>query len=121
MKIKHLIFLNLLTKTILNTKVNEVKTKIPCISGLAITSALIVAQNKIPNVSNLVKKAYYDTKVHEIEKKIIDHTHNKYITTLEFNKLTAENFATRWALTDLVTKIDFNNRLTDLNRKNCFK
>ena len=27
------------------------------------------------------------------EKKIIDHVHNKYITTPEFHKLTAENFA----------------------------
>ena len=34
---------NLVTKAILNTKVNEVKTEIPSISGLAITSALTAA------------------------------------------------------------------------------
>ena len=34
----------------------------------------------------------YNTKVNEIEKKITDHNHDKYITTLEFNKLTTENF-----------------------------
>ena len=35
------------------------------------------------------KKTNYDTKVNEIEKKITDHKHDKCITTLEFNKLTA--------------------------------
>ena len=48
---------NLAAKTILNTKVNEVKTEIPSISGLATTSALTVIENKIPNVRNLVKKS----------------------------------------------------------------
>ena len=45
--------------------------------------------------SNLVKKADYDTKIAEIEKKILDHDHSKYITTHEFNRLTAKNFAAR--------------------------
>ena len=39
--------------------------------------------------------ANYDTKVNEIEKKITDHNHDKYITTPEFNKLTAEKFAAK--------------------------
>ena len=43
-------------KTILNIKINEVKFEIPTISGLATTSALTALENKIPNVSNLVKK-----------------------------------------------------------------
>ena len=39
------------------------------------------------------KKTDYDTKFSEIEKAITDHDHsNKYITTLEFNYLTAKNF-----------------------------
>ena len=53
------------------------------------------------------KKINYDTKVNEIENKITDHTHDKYITTPEFNKLTS----------DLVTKTDFDNKLTDLDIK----
>ena len=36
------------------------------------------------------KKTDYNTKINEIEKKITDHSHDKYITTPEFNKLTAE-------------------------------
>ena len=47
---------NLTTKTILNTKINEVKAEIPSISALVTTSTLTAAENKIPNVSNLVKK-----------------------------------------------------------------
>ena len=58
-----------------------------------------------------------DTKVKEIEKKITDHKHDEYITTPEFNKLTAENFAARLAQADLVTKTDFDNKLSSLNRK----
>ena len=56
-------------------------------------------------------------KLNEIEKKIADHKHDECITTPEFNKLTEENFAARLAQRDLVTKTDFDNKLSDLNRK----
>ena len=45
------------------------------------------------DTSNLVKKADYDIKIDEIEKKIPNH--EIYITTQEFNKLTTNNFAAR--------------------------
>ena len=86
---------NLATKTILNAKINEVKVEIPSINNLATNTALTVVENKIPDVSNLVKKTDYDTKVNETEKNITDHIHDKYITTLEFNKLTVDNFVAR--------------------------
>ena len=38
----------------------------------------------------------------EIEKKITDHNHDKYITTQKFNKQTAKKFAARLAQTNLV-------------------
>ena len=50
-------------------------------------------------------------------KKITDHSHDKYITTPEFNKLTAENFAARLAQANLITKTDFNVKLSSLNEK----
>ena len=59
---------NLATETIHNTKINEVKTEVPSISGLATNSALTAVEYKIPNVSNLVKNTDYDTKVTEDEK-----------------------------------------------------
>ena len=76
---------NVATKTILHTKINEVKTEMPSISGLATTVALTAVENKIQNVSNLVNKTDYDTKGNEIEKKITDHSHDKYVTTPKFN------------------------------------
>ena len=41
------------------------------ITGLAATSALTAVKNKIPSISNLVKKTDYDKKVGEIENRII--------------------------------------------------
>ena len=49
--------------------------------------------------------------------KITNHDHDKYITTLEFNKLTTENFKARLAQANLVTKTDFDDKLQNLNRK----
>ena len=48
--------ISLVTTTALNAKINEVKKKIPNITNLAATTALTAVENKIPNVSNLVKK-----------------------------------------------------------------
>ena len=56
-----------------------------------------------------------NTKVSEVENKIPNH--DKYITTPEFNKLTAENFATRLKQANLVNKSDFDNDLISFNRK----
>ena len=72
---------------------------------------MIAVENKIPNVSNLVTKTDYNTKISEIEKKISDHNHDKYINTPEFNKLTVENFKARLAQADLVTKTNFDTKL----------
>ena len=68
-------------------------------------------ENKIPNFSGLVKKTDYNTKINEIEKKITDHNHDKYITTPEFNNLAAGFFTARLAQADLVTKADFDTKL----------
>ena len=83
----------------------------PSIHNLVSTNALTAVENEILDVSNLVKKTDYDTKANEIEKKITNHNHDKYITTPEFNKLTAEHFAARLARENLVTKADFDDKL----------
>ena len=49
----------------------------PSINNLASTTALTSVENKIPDVSNLVKKADYNTKLNKIEKKITDNSHDK--------------------------------------------
>ena len=77
----------LVKKTDYNTKIAEIEGKIPDISNLATKTALTTVENKIPSVSTLVKKTDYNTKVTEIENKLNNHNHDKYIDTLEFNKL----------------------------------
>ena len=43
--------------------------------------------------------------------------HDKYITTPEFNKLTAEGFAARLKQANLVTKTDFDYKLTSFSKR----
>ena len=74
-------------------------------------------ENKIPNISNLVKKKDYNTKFTEIENKLTDHNQDKYIDTSEFNKVVADVFNARLAQANLITKTDFDAKLSNLNRK----
>ena len=53
-----------------------------------------------------LKKTDYDTKVTEIENKLNNHNHDKYIDTSEFNKLAADVFNARLAQANLVTNTD---------------
>ena len=123
---------NLATKTALTTAENKipdisylatkaalttVENKIPNISNLVTKAALTIVENKIPSTNNLVKKTDYNTKITEIEKKLTDHNHDKYITTPEFNKFTTDIFNARLAEANLITKIDFDTKLSSLNRK----
>ena len=110
--------ISLVKKTGLNAKVSELESKIPNITGLPTNSGFATNGNKIPVVSSLMKKADYETKILDIEKKVPDHDHDEYITTSEFNNLTAKNFTARLAQANLVTKIDFDDNLTSLNKKN---
>ena len=75
---------------------------------------MTAVENKIPDVSSLVKKTNYNSKILDIEKKVFDHNHNKYITTSEFNNLTSKNFTARLAQANLVTKTDLDAKLTSL-------
>ena len=74
------------------TELTELVNQIPDVSSLATKTALTVVENKISDVSSLVKKT--NTKITEIENKLNNHNHDKYITTPEFNTL-APNFLMR--------------------------
>ena len=54
-----------------------------------------------------------NTKISEVENKVSDNS--KYVTTQEFNNLTAESFASRLKQANLVIKTDFDNKVTSLN------
>ena len=103
---KFLILVHLLKKPIIMLKLLNQK-KIPSIGGLAINSELNAIGNKIPDVSSLVKKTDQDTKIYEMENEVTCHDHDKYITTPDLNKITAEIFAPRLEQVNLVTKTDF--------------
>ena len=66
---------------------------------MARKTALISVENKISDVSTLVKKRDYNAKV------------------TEFNKLAADVFNPRLAQTNLITKTDFDAKLSRTNRK----
>ena len=64
-----------------------------------------------------MKKTDYNTKITEIEKRLTDHNHDKYIITPEFTKLLTDVFNARLAQANLITKKDFDAKLSSLNRK----
>ena len=107
----------LIKKTDYNTKITEIKGKIPDISGLPTKTALTTVENKIPSISGLVKKTDYNTKITDTENKLNNHNHDKYVATSEFNTLAANVFNVRLAQANLITKTDFDAKLSSLNRK----
>ena len=97
-------------KTDYNAKIIEIEGKIPNITGLATTVVVNAVENKITNVSNLVKKADYGAKILYIEA--------KYCTTSDYNKFTYEILDTKIKEKELVNK--FVSRFidnSDLNKK----
>ena len=65
----------------------------------------------------MVKKTDYETKVIEIENELNNHNHDKHIDTQEFNKWAADVFNARLKQANFVTKTDFGDKLSNLNRK----
>ena len=72
-------------KTNNNTDKTELEKEVRNIRNLATKTALTAVESKIPNFSNLVKKTDYSTKITDIESKLNNHNHDKYIDTSEYN------------------------------------
>ena len=94
-----------------------VENKIPSINNLATKTALTKVGNKIPSISGLVKKTHYNIKFTDIENKLNDHNHDKYVATSDFNTLAADVFNARLAQENLITKTDFDAKLSSLKKK----
>ena len=103
----------LATKTALTTVGNE----IPSITNLATKTALTTVENKISSISGLVKKTDYNTKIIDIENILNNHNPDKYVVTSEFNTLATNVFNAKLAQANLITKTDFDAKLSSLNRK----
>ena len=126
----------LVKKTDYNSKITEVENKIPDISGLATKTALTTVENKIPSINNiatktasttvenkipsisgLVKKTDCNTKITDIENILNNDNYDKYVATSEFNTLATNVFNARLAQANLITKTDFDAKLSSLNRR----
>ena len=77
---------------------------------------LTAVRNKIPDASSVVKKTNYEQEISELQKKLTDHNRDKYITTRDFNTLAADVSNARLAQANLITKTDFDAKLSSLNR-----
>ena len=88
-----------MTDFVKKTKLTELETKIP------------------DKISSLVKKADYDTKISELEKKFTCQNRDQYITTREVNTLAVSILKARLAQANLIRKRDFDAKLSNLNRK----
>ena len=104
-------------KTDYNTKITEIEGKSPDISGLSTKTALTAVENKIPSFTGLVKKTDCNTKITDMENKLNNHNHDKYVATSEFNTLAANVFNARLAQANLITRTDFDAKLSSLDRK----
>ena len=78
---------------------------------------MTTVENKIPSIIGLVKKTDYNTNITDIENKLNSYNHDKYVATSEFNTLAANVFNARSAQANLITKTDFDAKLSSLNRK----
>ena len=56
-------------------------------------------------------------KITGIDNKLNNHNHDKYIDNSEFNKLAVDVFNARIGQANLITKTDFDAKLSNLNKK----
>ena len=110
----------------LKTKINNLEKEIPDATTLIhinqyntdnknLEKKIETMIKKISDTIGLVTATVLNTNISEVENKIPDNS--KYITTQEFNKLTAENFAARLKQPNLVNKTDSDNKLTSFNKR----
>ena len=106
-----------------NAKISELESKKPSVSGLPTSSALTALKNKTPNVISFVKKIMTQKLLKLKRKLLIIIMRNTIlrvvnrITTPEFNKFAKEVFDEKVKSANLLTKTDFDNKLTNLNQK----
>ena len=99
--------IKLATNTTVNAKINKVKNKIPSITNnLATSTAGTSVENKIINVTDLVKDADYDAEIKEIK--------SKYFTTCDFHKFMNDILKTKITAKKLVNESGSNGKIKTL-------
>ena len=102
------------TDFIKKIKLTELEEKISDVGSLVTKTALTVVENKI---AVQLKKQIIIQKLLKLKKKLTDLNHDKHITTPEFNTLVASAFNARLPQANLITKADFDAKLSSLHRK----
>ena len=110
--------MTLVFKTKYQTDKAELEIKTFDVTGFVKKTKLTELETKVPHkISSLVKKADYDTKISELEKKFTCQNRDQYITTREVNTLAVSILKARLAQANLIRKRDFDAKLSNLNRK----
>ena len=99
--------MGLLKKTDCNAKITKIEGKIRTTPGLVTNAALTPVENKIPDISNLVKKTDYDAKILDIK--------CKYFSTADYNKFTNKKIKQKQLVNKSNIGVFINN--SDLNKK----
>ena len=99
------------------TNLAELQSNIPDINGLATKTTSTAVKIKYLMLVVKLKKQNITQKLVSLKKKLTDHNHDKYITTPESNTLAADIFNARLVQANLITKTDFDDKLSSLNRK----
>ena len=77
----------LLKKTDFDSKITEVESKIPNISGLATNSSLTAVENKIPDITSLITKTDFDAKLKNISDRVTNNKSKDILFDNELKKL----------------------------------
>ena len=105
-----------LTDFVKKTKLSDLENKIWDVSSLAARTALTVVENKIPIVFFQLKKQIITQKLVSLKRNLLIIIMISF-TAPEFNTLGAIVFNARLAQANLITKTDFDAKLSSLNRK----
>ena len=90
----------------------------PSINGLATTTALTAVKNKIPDVSSLVKKTYYDVNLSDIDSKYITTAgYNKFTKNFVDNNIKSKNLVNKSAISGFINNTDLDKKKATLVTK----
>ena len=118
---KYLMLVNLLKKH--TTKITEIEGKIPSITVLATTAVHNAVENKIPDVSNLVKITDYDdAKIPDIESKYFTTSkYNKFMNEIIGNKMKEKELVKKSDISGFINNSDLDNKIATLSTKTALK
>ena len=102
-----------------NNKVTEIESKISTISSLATAAALTAVKNEVPDVSNLVKKTDYDSKILDIKSKYFITVHcNEFDGKIAPNtKVKQKGLVDKSAIAGLINNAELDRKVTTLAAK----